>query len=122
MSFDNMQDCGGIQEKSGEVIIMIFYAVTNDEIVEFAMDITLDKKLLLITGTFHLFQYGLFFPDIQGTTMLAPYPQATPRPPLGSMILDTRRRNIFQRCSNRINVGQNQIWHERKRAWTFERL
>lgn len=72
VSFD-MQGCGGMREKSGEVIIMRVYAITNDEIVEFATGITLVKKLLLITGTFYFFQYGLS-PDIQGTMMLAPLP------------------------------------------------
>lgn len=44
MLFDNMRDCGGMQEKSGEVIIMRVYAITNDEIVEFATGITLVNK------------------------------------------------------------------------------
>lgn len=51
-----------------------------------------------------------------------PPPQAVWRLPLGGMILDTGRRNTFQRCSHRLNVGQNQIWYAMKRAWTSECL
>lgn len=71
VSFE-MQGCGGMREKSGEVIMRV-YAITNDEMLEFATGITLVKKLMFITDTFYLFQYGLS-PDIQGTMMLVPLP------------------------------------------------